>query len=243
MTTFINMFRVTLTLGLLLFCFIGTAIAETDNETKTKTEVKTTTTTTIMSPSSQSVVAVVNKAITPTQPYSTGGFSGTVTYSVSPELPSGLSINSKGMISGSPKATLSATKYIVSATGAKSGKAQATVNISITTSIPVTASIISALNCLPATLSAAEEGRRAYMRLNCYSCHGDKGAGGMGPNISGAESGDVQEAVISGAEGGMPAFKNYLCPNDISYLSAYLQVIGSKTAPTFKQWWIQNPTQ
>jgi len=235
MTTFItNIFRVTVTLSCLLFGLIDAVHADTDHVT----------TDTKISPSSQTVTGTVNKAITSTKPYSTAGLSGVVTYSVLPALPSGLAISKAGVISGTPAVALSTASYTVSAVGATSGKVQAKVNITIAGTSPVSTPVASSLNC-PTTpfLTAAEEGRRAYMRLNCYSCHGDKGAGGMGPNISGAESGDVQEAVTSGAEGGMPAFKNYLCPNDISNLSAYLQVISSKTAPVFKQWWLPNPTQ
>ncbi len=234
-----NILRVALIHSLLLFSIIGAAQGRVEAETSTLST-KNTAVTTLISPTLQKLTGTVNKTIASSQPYSSTGFVGTVIFSVSPALPAGLTIDSKGAVSGTPTLAQVAKSYTVTATGATSGKAQATVNITIAAA-PIDTS---SLNCPSAPfLTAAGEGRRAYMRLNCYSCHGDKGKGGMGPNISGAESGDVQEAVTSGAEGGMPAFKNYLCPNDISNLSAYLKVIGSTTAPTFKQWWVQNPTQ
>jgi mono/diheme cytochrome c family protein len=80
-------------------------------------------------------------------------------------------------------------------------------------------------NCatLASSGNAVDDGRRAYNRLNCVSCHGQDGSGGMGPNIKGA-GGDVAEAV--NGEGAMPSFAGFLCPNDVTDLEAYL---GSTT--------------
>jgi mono/diheme cytochrome c family protein len=89
---------------------------------------------------------------------------------------------------------------------------------------------------------AIENGRRAYVRLNCTVCHSDNGHGGtMGPNIAGAEAGDVSEAVTQGEEGGMPSFKKYLCPNDVADLQAYISSMNSKAAPGFTDWWVAHP--
>ncbi len=74
--------------------------------------------------------------------------------------------------------------------------------------------------------NAADDGRRAYNRLNCVSCHGQDGSGGMGPDIRG-EGGDVAEAV--NGEGAMPSYAGFLCPNDVIDLQAYLSSI-SRTA-------------
>jgi mono/diheme cytochrome c family protein len=86
-------------------------------------------------------------------------------------------------------------------------------------------------------LNATGEGRRAFLKLNCYSCHGMNAAGGMGPNIQHAESGDLSEAVMSGAEGGMPSFRKYATSTDVKNLAAYLNSIGSKNEPTWVDWW------
>ena len=88
--------------------------------------------------------------------------------------------------------------------------------------LPVTAPFN--CNTLVSSGNAADDGRRAYMRLNCVSCHGQDGSGGMGPNIQGEDG--VGEAVYG--EGAMPSFKGFLCPNDIVDLQAYLNSI-SKT--------------
>lgn len=92
-----------------------------------------------------------------------------------------------------------------------------------------------------ASLSPAGEGRRSYLKYNCYSCHGMGAAGGMGPNIIHAEKGDLTEVIQQGGEGGMPSFKAYLNSTDINNLSAYLNSIGSKSEPKFKDWWIDVP--
>jgi len=97
-------------------------------------------------------------------------------------------------------------------------------------------------NCLNPTLNAAGEGRRAYLRLNCYSCHGMHGTGGMGPNIVGEGDG-VNEVVPNGSGEGMPAFKNNLCANDLTYLSAYLKTLGTRSEQTFTHWWEAVPSR
>ncbi len=92
--------------------------------------------------------------------------------------------------------------------------------------------------CVTPTNDAAVEGRRAFMRMNCYSCHGMGGhGGGMGPSLIGVEAGEVGEAVLNGEDGGMPSFRNNLCPNDVAHLTAYLQLLGTGTEPTFVNWW------
>lgn len=101
-------------------------------------------------------------------------------------------------------------------------------------------------NCITPTLDAVGEGRRTFMRLNCYSCHGGSGHGGtMGPSLVGVEPGEIGDAVLNGEGGGMPSFKNNLCntTEDIKNLTAYLQTLGSGGEPTFTEWWVPNPTK
>jgi hypothetical protein len=65
----------------------------------------------------------------------------------------------------------------------------------------------------------------------------------MGPAIKGAEQGDVQEAVLQGdaREGGMPSFKGCATSTDVKNLVAYLRSIGTKSEPTWLDWWNLNP--
>jgi mono/diheme cytochrome c family protein len=91
------------------------------------------------------------------------------------------------------------------------------------------------------TLNAAGEGRRLYLKLNCYGCHSMFATGAMGPDIVHAERGDLREAVMQGQEGGMPSFRNYVDATDIDNLSAYLKSIGTPDEPMFMDWWKKNP--
>ena len=98
-----------------------------------------------------------------------------------------------------------------------------------------------AVHTTGAPLSRAGEGRRLFLKLNCYSCHGMFATGGMGPNIVHAEEAEVRNAVLNGREGGMRSFADYVTDKDIKRLSAYLRSIGTDKEPTFKDWWIDIP--
>lgn len=61
---------------------------------------------------------------------------------------------------------------------------------------------------------AAEEGARIF-RENCVACHGEKGQGGIGPNLAGKKKyGDADAALFAtvsgGRPGGMPPFAGTL---------------------------------
>jgi hypothetical protein len=84
-----------------------------------------------VSPETQTVTAVTNRAITPTTAFTPTNFTGTVVYSVAGTLPDGLSINSStGVISGTPTSVLSATNFTVLAK-----VATATVATTVTISV------------------------------------------------------------------------------------------------------------
>ena len=192
-----------------------------------------------ISPSSQSVIGTVNAALKSTAIYTARNFSGSVTYVMNPALPLGLSFSSTtGVISGTPTALSSTVSYTVTATDSKKGTASAKINLSVGSGSGSGSS--SAPNCMAATLDAVGEGRRAYLRLNCYGCHGMTGAGGMGPKIAG-EGGDVSE-VVNGGGDSMPSFKNYLCPNDAANLTAYVNVQGTAAEPVWLDWWNAIPS-
>lgn len=85
-----------------------------------------------MTPRSQSITATSGTAITPNTAFTSLGFGGAVTYSTLEPLPAGLSLNtSTGVVSGTPTAAQASVGYVIVATGASSGTASATVNISV----------------------------------------------------------------------------------------------------------------
>lgn len=98
-------------------------------------------------------------------------------------------------------------------------------------------------------LDSAGEGRRAWLKYNCYGCHGMRAGGGMGPRLAG-EGGEVQEAVLQGEGGGMPSYTKYnITSTDIYNLAAYLRTIQDPSQPptagepVFMHWWEVNPTK
>lgn len=87
-----------------------------------------------LSPVSQSVAGMPGTAITSTSALAASGFSGSVSYSIVPSLPSGLSLDpSTGVVSGTPSSA-STNTYTITGLGATSGSATATLTITITAS-------------------------------------------------------------------------------------------------------------
>jgi hypothetical protein len=88
-----------------------------------------------ISPSSQTLTGVVGFVVTPTTALMGSYFSGVVTYTVSPDLPSGLTLNaSTGVISGTPEVAAAGDYTITASDGSK--QATTVVSISLET-IPV----------------------------------------------------------------------------------------------------------
>jgi mono/diheme cytochrome c family protein len=88
------------------------------------------------------------------------------------------------------------------------------------------------------------EGRRIYMRENCYICHGGFVGGGMCPSLRHSRPGvdDVREVVRNGTPNGMPPFPE-LNEQDVRNLCAYFQSLRTEREPTFTHWWEPVPTQ
>jgi len=109
--------------------------------------------------------------------------------------------------------------------------------------VPLQAHAMKCPTAIRGHLDSIGEGRRAYLEFNCSGCHGNSAGGGMGPNIVGAESGDLQEAVLQGdaKEGGMPSFKGCVNSTDVKNIGAYLRAIGTQQEPTWLDWWNSNP--
>jgi cytochrome c551 len=90
-------------------------------------------------------------------------------------------------------------------------------------------------------LDSASEGRRRFLGLNCYGCHGMFAAGGAAPSIIGAPRVVVESAVLNGRDDGMRSFRGIVSPDDITKLADYLQSIGTPNEPMFTDWWKRVP--
>jgi len=119
------------------------------------------------------------------------------------------------------------------------------LKLMIGAAISITALSQSAVAAGTATLSPEQEGRRLYLKLNCYGCHGMHGTGGMGPRLIGEDDDDeeIQKVVLNGADEGMPSFRNTVSATDIANLAAYLRTLGTPSEPTFLHWWEPVPSE
>jgi mono/diheme cytochrome c family protein len=87
------------------------------------------------------------------------------------------------------------------------------------------------------------EGRRIYVRENCYICHGGFVGGGMCPSLRDRRPDyeEVREAVRRGTRSGMPQFPE-LTDQDIRNIATYFQTLRTQREPTFTHWWEPVPT-
>ena len=90
----------------------------------------------------------------------------------------------------------------------------------------------------------AIEGRRIFMRENCYSCHGGFAGGNMCPSLreDRPDEDEVREVIRNGTRNGMPPFPE-LTEVDIVNLAAYFDTLRRDNEPTFTHWWEPVPTQ
>ena len=87
---------------------------------------------TTMTPSSQTVTAQQGVAITQTSAFTTSGLGSSVSYTVSPALPAGLTMDSStGRITGTPTSAQAGSQYVISAAGS-TGSAAANITITVT---------------------------------------------------------------------------------------------------------------
>lgn len=96
----------------------------------------------VMTPATQSITGVVGTAIAATTAFTASTVTGTKTFTVSPALPAGLTINATtGVVSGTPTAVAQQATHVVTATdGTNSATSNLTVVVTSTSSTtPVTA--------------------------------------------------------------------------------------------------------
>ena len=89
------------------------------------------------------------------------------------------------------------------------------------------------------------EGRRIFVKENCYSCHGGFAGGAMCPSlrVDRPDESDVEKVIEEGTENGMPPFPHLNNDRDIENLAAYFQSLRTRREPTFFHWWEPVPTQ
>ena len=88
-------------------------------------------------------------------------------------------------------------------------------------------------------------GRKVFLRENCYICHGGRAGGGMCPSFRDdpPDESDVEDFVLNGSRTGMPSFRGRVTSQEIADIAAYFQTLRSAQEPTFTHWWEAVPTQ
>ena len=82
-----------------------------------------------------------------------------------------------------------------------------------------------------------EQGRRLFINMNCYGCHGGHAGGGMGPSlrdeawIYGGEPHRVFASIAEGRPYGMPAWGGLLPDDVIWQLVTYIESLRSDHEP------------
>jgi mono/diheme cytochrome c family protein len=99
--------------------------------------------------------------------------------------------------------------------------------------------------CDPAAAASDDDdgniinGRKLYLRENCYVCHGGRGGGGMCPSLRDRriDEDDAEDVIEEGTPDGMPAYEDRLDDDEIEDIIAYLKSLRSFREPTFTHWW------
>ena len=82
-------------------------------------------------------------------------------------------------------------------------------------------------------------GRRVFLRENCYICHGGRAGGGMCPSFRDdpPDESDIDHAIEDGTESGMPSYRGRVSEREIEDLAAYFASLRTSREPTFTHWW------
>jgi mono/diheme cytochrome c family protein len=82
-------------------------------------------------------------------------------------------------------------------------------------------------------------GRKVFLRENCYICHGGRGGGGMCPSLREDPPGesDIDDVIEEGTPNGMPSYRGRVSEREIEDLAAYFESFRSSREPTFTHWW------
>ncbi|HKA55322.1 MAG TPA: cytochrome c [Candidatus Binatia bacterium] len=96
------------------------------------------------------------------------------------------------------------------------------------------------LNPYTGNAEAIAEGQQLYKELNCYGCHGMRGGGGMGPNLTDEtwQTGDGSDASllaqIREGKGKMPAFKDVITDDQAWKIIAFVRSLYKGDPETVK---------
>jgi mono/diheme cytochrome c family protein len=96
------------------------------------------------------------------------------------------------------------------------------------------------LNPYTGNPEAIAEGQQLYKDLNCYGCHGMRGGGGMGPNLTDEtwQTGDGSDASllaqIREGKGKMPAFKDVVTDDQAWKIIAFVRSLYKGEPETVK---------
>jgi outer membrane protein OmpA-like peptidoglycan-associated protein len=117
-----------------------------------------------INPTTRSVNLTQNVAMTPTSSYTLAGFSGDLNYSISPALPSGLTLNKlTGVISGTPTTLLAPTTFTITVTGSISGNGTTTVGLAVFAPLAAPAAVTATAGDKTASLNwSAVTGATSY---------------------------------------------------------------------------------
>jgi cytochrome c oxidase cbb3-type subunit 3 len=89
--------------------------------------------------------------------------------------------------------------------------------------------------------AAVTEGKALFASMNCVYCHGDNGAGLIGPALNGhgwrygGAPAQLYNSIHDGRPQGMPAWGARLPPDQIWKLVAYLESLGGAKPPATRQ--------
>jgi cytochrome c(L) len=84
--------------------------------------------------------------------------------------------------------------------------------------------------------SAINEGGQLFIHMNCASCHGYEGGGGMGPALAdaywrfGGDDADIFNSIYDGRGRGMPAWRDALTEDMIWKLVAFIRTLPDTAA-------------
>jgi cytochrome c oxidase cbb3-type subunit 3 len=98
---------------------------------------------------------------------------------------------------------------------------------------PSTARPLALENPYEGNAQAAKTGAQLFVSYNCMDCHGDGGAGAMGPSLAdgrwhfGGAPAEVFESIYQGRPDGMPAWGGRITDDQIWMLVTYVRSLSA----------------